>query len=54
MPQIPVSETSPPVSLFTREWIEIHLFLEIQFQHIVSLFTREWIEMSSSTVRSSG
>ena len=37
----------PPVSLFTREWIEIP-FLQLHFfsHNCVSLFTREWIEIS--------
>ena len=36
-----------PVSLFTREWIEINSIDKvIEKQHAVSLFTREWIEMT--------
>ena len=34
-----------PVSLFTREWIEISIFLFCCRCPVVSLFTREWIEM---------
>ena len=35
------------VSLFTREWIEMHPFLFLWQIQNVSLFTREWIEMQS-------
>ena len=36
-----------PVSLFTREWIEISIFLFCCRCPVVSLFTREWIEIYS-------
>ena len=33
------------VSLFTREWIEIIIALDLYVSMAVSLFTREWIEI---------
>ena len=37
-----------PVSLFTREWIEIHIIYNCTpCNYNVSLFTREWIEIMS-------
>ena len=35
-----------PVSLFTREWIEINIYIKTDGSYAVSLFTREWIEIS--------
>ena len=34
-----------PVSLFTREWIEINIYIKTDGSYAVSLFTREWIEI---------
>ena len=38
--------TGRPVSLFTREWIEIIKSSACDSSTFVSLFTREWIEIS--------
>ena len=38
-----------PVSLFTREWIEIELNELRRAEFAVSLFTREWIEISTDS-----
>ena len=41
-----INRADAPVSLFTREWIEILIFLSTLASTIVSLFTREWIEIA--------
>ena len=40
-------KSNPPVSLFTREWIEISRVYLVKIPSKVSLFTREWIEIST-------